>query len=85
MLNFIAGLTLGIRAIGLSYFQYISTTETINRGHLAKLTDCEYFKQDHTVAPPEQEQEEIKTDMKCTYACASVACVFVRELSLLMF
>ena len=52
-------LTLDIRAIGLSCFQYSSTTVTINSGHLvAKLTDSEYFKQDNTVAPPEQEQED---------------------------
>ena len=52
-------LTLAIRAIGLSCFQFSSTTVTINSGHLVvKLTDCEYFKQDHAVAPPEQEQEE---------------------------
>ena len=52
-------LTLAIRLIGLSCFQYSSTTVTMNNGHLvAKLTDCEYFKQYHTVAPPEQEQEE---------------------------
>ena len=29
---------------------------------MAKLTDCEYFKQDNAVAPPEQEQER-KTDI----------------------
>ena len=81
MLNFIAGLTLGIRFIGLSYFQYISTTETINRGHLAKLTDCEYFKQDHTVAPPEQEQEEkqiwnARMRVRVLRACSCVSWVY---------
>ena len=68
----------------------------MNGGHLVtfsdtKLTDCEYFKQDHTVAPPEKEQVLVSKqniyDIKYTYACASVARAYtcVRKLPVLIF